>query len=162
GDKFSTDADVSYRTASLTYRKAQQVVSVTYNFFTAAKQLDSGVIVYAISPSAEVQAQAKNELIKHYPTMESPFGSLDFCECEQCRSVLSPAAYLVDLFQFLNPDAPAWNSFLQNWKNTHGGKDYTLDHQKAYDALVQRRPDLPHLQLTCENTNTAMPYIDIV
>jgi hypothetical protein len=27
---------------------------------------------------------------------------------------------------------------------------------------VERRPDIPHLPLTCENTNTVMPYIDIV
>ena len=162
GDKFSTDKDVSYNVATLFYRKAQQVASVTYNFFTAAKQIDNALTVYAISPSAQVQEQAKNELIKHYPTMESLFGSLDFCECEQCRSVLSPAAYLVDLFQFLNPDKPSWDSFLQAWKGTHNGEEYTTQHQKAYDALVERRPDLPHLPLTCENTNTAMPYIDIV
>src|SRR5205814_5847137 len=27
---------------------------------------------------------------------------------------------------------------------------------------TERRPDLPYLPLTCENTNTLMPYIDIV
>lgn len=162
GGKFSADADVSYNTATLFYRKAQQVASVTYNFFTAAKQIDNALIVYAISPPSQAQQEAKNELIKHYPTMESLFGSLDFCECEQCRSVLSPAAYLVDLFQFLDPGEPSWTSFLTSWKATHNGEEYTAQHQKAYDALVDRRPDLPHLPLTCENTNTAMPYIDIV
>jgi hypothetical protein len=162
GDQFATDADVSLSVASLVYRKAQQVASVSYNFFASAKQLDSAPTVYAISPSAQAQQEAKNELIKHYPTMESLFGSLDFCECEHCRSVLSPAAYLVDLFQFLNPDDPAWNSFLTYWETTHNGQAYTAQHLKAYDALVERRPDLPHLPLTCENTNTVMPYIDIV
>ena len=48
--------------------------------------------------------QARENLVKHYPTMESLFGSVDFCECEHCRSVLSPAAYLVDLLKFLDPD----------------------------------------------------------
>ena len=28
--------------------------------------------------------------------------------------------------------------------------------------LIERRPDLPHIPLTCENTHTALPYIDIV
>jgi hypothetical protein len=162
GDKFSADADVSRAVASQFYRKAQQVASVTYNFFTSAKQLDTTPSVYALSPPASAVAETKNELIKHYPTMESLFGSLDFCECEACRSVLSPAAYFVDLLQFLNPDKAAWNGFLAFWKSTHGGEDYTAQYKKAYDALVERRPDLPHLQLTCENTNTAMPYIDVV
>lgn len=162
GDKFSTDAAVSLGMATQLYRKAQQVASVTYNFFTSAKQLDTTPPIYALSPPASVVEETKSELIKHYPTMESLFGSLDFCECEECRSVLSPAAYFVDLLQFLNPDQPAWDGFLSFWKSTHGGENYTDQYKKAYDALVERRPDLPHLQLTCENTNTAMPYIDVV
>lgn len=30
------------------------------------------------------------------------------------------------------------------------------------DVLFQRRPDLGHIQLTCENTNTLIPYVDLV
>ena len=33
--------------------------------------------------------------------------------------------------------------------------------KKPYYALIERRPDLPHIPLTCENTSTALPYIDI-
>ena len=99
-------------------------------------------------------------LIKQYPTMETLFGSLDFCECEHCRSVLSPAAYLVDLLQFLDPDDTAWNKFLADWAVHHNGAAYTG--KKPYDALVERRGDLPFIALTCENTNTALPYIDVV
>lgn len=79
-----------------------------------------------------------------YPTLEELFGEMDFCACDHCRSILSPAAYLVDLLQFLN-QAP-----------TEPGKDNPLD------VLLERRPDIEHLPLTCENTNTALPYIDIV
>ncbi|MFL6201533.1 MAG: neuraminidase-like domain-containing protein [Thermoanaerobaculia bacterium] len=162
GDRFSSDPNVSRNVASQLYRKAQQVTTVTYNFFTAAKQMETAPTVYAISaPDGAVQ-EAKKGLIEHYPTMESLFGSLDFCECEHCRSVLSPAAYLVDLLQFLDPDEPSWNTFLTFWRNTHNGQEYTDQHKKAYDVLIERRPDLPHLPLTCENTNTALPYIDIV
>jgi len=161
GKQLAADPELSRSMASQLYRKAQLVSSVTYNFFTAAKQMDSAPAIYAISPPAGAVQEAKNELIKHFPTMESLFGSLDFCDCEHCRSVLSPAAYLVDLFQFLDPEDPAWNGFKKAWSDTH--QDEYIDHHlKAYDALVERRPDLPQLPLTCENTNTAMPYIDIV
>jgi hypothetical protein len=162
GDKFSSDLQTSTGIADNFYRKAQQVASTTYNFFMSAKQMESAPAVYAMSPPASVVEDAKNELIKHYPTMESLFGSLDFCECDACRSVLSPAAYLVDLLQFLNPGDVAWSNFQNIWKSTHGGEDYTDAHQKAYDALIERRPDIPHLPLTCENTQTVLPYIDIV
>lgn len=76
-----------------------------------------------------------------YETLETLFGEMDFCECDHCRSVLSPAAYLVDLLQFLdNPDL----------------------NPNPQQVLLDRRPDIEHLPLTCENTNTALPYIDVV
>jgi hypothetical protein len=79
-----------------------------------------------------------------YATLEKLFGSMDYCACEQCRSILSPAAYLVDLLQYLDiPDLPAG-----------------MNNPQA--VLLERRPDIQHLPLSCENTNTALPYIDIV
>ena len=33
--------------------------------------------------------------------MNELFGSQDFCDCDDCHSVLSPAAYFVDLMHFL-------------------------------------------------------------
>lgn len=192
--------------ARLVYRKAEQVSSVTFNFFTAAKQLDSAPSTHVTSPPAAVREAAKNELIKHYPTMETLFGSLDFCECEHCRSVLSPAAYFVDLLQFIDPKPLVWqnfltdwkakhgtaaypfknsteqDAFLNNWKVKHGGASYPFKdlteqnnwrsqhpgqpdpttEKTPYEVLIERRPDLPNLPLTCENTQTALPYIDIV
>lgn len=76
-------------------------------------------------------------------TWERLFGSTDLCSCDHCRSVLSPAAYLVDLLEFT--DRPGV-----------GGKANPLD------VLLARRPDLAHLPLSCENTNVALPYIDVV
>jgi hypothetical protein len=76
------------------------------------------------------------------PTLEELFGSLDYCQCDDCRSILSPAAYLVDLLDYLdNPPGEPGNPL---------------------DVLLSRRPDLQYLPLTCDNTNVALPYIDIV
>ncbi|MEJ7870614.1 MAG: neuraminidase-like domain-containing protein [Rubrobacteraceae bacterium] len=152
----------SIEQARLVYRKAQQVSSVTYNLFTIAKKLDSEAPVYGMSAPAEVRESVRNELIKQFPTLESLFGSMDFCECEHCRSVLSPAAYLVDLLQFVDAEPEVWDNFLAHWKDTHNDQDYTARYKKPYDALVERRPDIPHIPLTCENTHTALPYIDVV
>lgn len=172
--------------AELVYRKAEQVSNVTYNLFTIASELDSAPPVFATSPSAEARASAKNELIKHFPTMENLFGSLDFCECEHCRTVLSPAAYFVDLLQFLDTEPKVWANTMKIWEKEHGGAPYPFknpvafnafltkwrnDHPGApdpdtkktpYQIMIERRPDLPNIQLTCENTNTALPHIDIV
>ncbi|HEY5741739.1 MAG TPA: Tc toxin subunit A, partial [Terrimicrobiaceae bacterium] len=151
--------------ARLIYRKAQQVSSVTYNLFTIAKTLDSEPALAAISGTPVQHAEAKEKLreaLKNYPTMESLFGSTDFCECEHCRSVLSPAAYLVDLLQFIDTEPLVWGNFLAKWKKTHSNQEYTAKYKKPYDALIERRPDIPYISLTCENTNTALPYIDVV
>lgn len=73
------------------------------------------------------------------PDLATMFGSLEQCACEHCKSVYSPAAYLVDMLHFLQ---------------THSAP--------AYTELMARRPDLEHIDLTCKNTNTPVPYIDLV
>jgi len=89
------------------------------------------------------QSAAPAYPVTAYPTLEDLFGSLDYCDCSECGSILSPAAYLVDLLNYIDQPAPPAGDNPQ-------------------DALLQRRPDLQYLPLTCENTNTALPYIDIV
>ncbi len=96
--------------------------------------------VYPISALAKAKSVLGPEFTKKRPTLVDLFGSFDLCDCKHCRSVLSPAAYFVDLLQFLNPPV---------------GK-------KPLDVLLKRRPDLEHIQLTCENTNTPLPYVDLV
>ncbi|MGA2704759.1 MAG: neuraminidase-like domain-containing protein [Isosphaeraceae bacterium] len=172
--------------ARLVHRKAQQVHSIAFNFFSMAQSLATSPGVFAISPPAQHREASRQNLIKQFPTMEGLFGSLDFCECEDCRSVLSPAAYLVELFQFLDPNRTHWHAFLTNWRGTHNqtpypfrdhleeksyltdwskrnpGKPHPRTEKTPYEVFIERRPDLPNLPLTCANTNTVMPYIDIV
>lgn len=140
GHKFATPT-----IAIQIHRRARQVSGMTYSIAaSAAKNYD--VAPFAMAAAAEACDDVRDELVKRYPTLEVLFGSMDFCECEHCRSVLSPAAYLVDLLQFLQ------NTTAENAKTS----------SKPYQKLIDRRPDIPHIALTCENTNTALPYIDIV
>ena len=77
------------------------------------------------------------------PELEDLFGSLDLCRCEHCNSVYSPAAYLVDMLHFLM-NRPS------------------VDNRTALDVLFDRRPDLGEIELTCYNTHTTLPYVDLV
>ena len=81
------------------FDRSVQVGSVVYNLFTVARKFDAELPVMGMSASPEVRDSVRSDLVKQFPTMESLFGSMDYCECEHCRSVLSPAAYLVDLLQ---------------------------------------------------------------
>src|SRR5260370_26303334 len=110
--------------------------------------------MYALSSSSSNRQNAKTALVQQFPSMASLFGNLDFCQCEHCRSVLSPAAYFVDLLDLLGPpphSAPnaAGNTPLDVLIGNDGG-------------LPGRRPDLGALPLTCANTNTTLPYIDLM
>lgn len=135
------------------------VLNVAGSYLTARSATPVGAGARLIDPGLLLAAAAGGTLVPQTPahggppapqavplqtpTLETLFGSLDFCSCDQCRSVLSPAAYLVDLLQFA--DRPVG-----------GGQ------QNPQTVLLERRPDLAHLPLTCENTNTPLPYIDVV
>ena len=77
-------------------------------------------------------------ILKQVPSLETLFGAMDSCNCEECRSVYGPASYLVDVLQFLRK----------------GGDG-------PYNRLIARRPDLEWIELTCENSETPLPLIDL-
>ena len=88
---------------------------------------------------------------KDFPNLKSLFQLTDSCTCEHCRSVYSPAAYLVEILQFLDKRSVTDLSTLPP----------TTGHL-AKDVLFERRPDLGDIDLSCENANTPVPYIDLV
>jgi hypothetical protein len=75
------------------------------------------------------------------------FDDQPWCGCDDCQSVLSPAAYLVDLLHYI-----------ERWilAGSFAGQESHPLH------LEQRRPDIWDLELTCEATHTPVPTLDIV
>jgi hypothetical protein len=134
----------------LTYRRARQVAAITYSFFGTSQQLAAPPL-YGLSSPPERRDAAVQALQAQFPTVAELFGEQDFCACEHCRSVLSPAAYLVDLLHFLDVDADQWSKLPAP---LNAGPT-------PFAVLNARRPDLAHIPLTCENTNTTLPYIDL-
>lgn len=126
--------------AELTYAKASEVHSTALNIATSYLTYRGMPNIYGITGKTE---KVQNQTIA-YPTLEELFGNMDYCACDHCKSVLSPAAYLVDLLQFIDMAA------------------IPIDKQNPVSELFKRRPDIQHIQLTCENTNMALPYIDLV
>jgi Tc toxin complex TcA C-terminal TcB-binding domain/ABC toxin N-terminal region/Salmonella virulence plasmid 28.1kDa A protein len=204
-----------------------------------------GPKVYAIQG-----AQTKGTSGGTVSDLTTLFGSLSSCACEHCRSVFSPAAYLVDLLQFLHryeakqlkvetlklgpfvEQAAEVNAAVLEAIATHAlqmdritetlperarttmgdaslslaslvsnpseflvghveddvaedpeiqktfaklsgvAKDILAAHpnepllefrrKTARDILLRRRRDIGHLPLTCDNTDTLVPYIDLV
>ncbi|MCK5555977.1 MAG: hypothetical protein KAI76_07060, partial [Alphaproteobacteria bacterium] len=79
---------------------------------------------------------------------EELFGNQNFCNCEHCRSILSPSAYFVDLMYFVD-------KYVSKKAFPPADANHPL-------YLKRRRPDLWTVDLTCENTKTIIPYLQIV
>jgi peptidoglycan hydrolase-like protein with peptidoglycan-binding domain len=116
----------------------------------------NGVQPASVSGPKE-QASINEAVAKALPDWQQLFGAIELCDCPHCRSVYSPAAYLVDLMHFLDQSKTRDGQFklLDVLLGKHPEKD-------GDPALPPRRPDLARLKLSCENTNTAIPYVDLV
>ncbi len=95
-------------------------------------------VVTSVIPGREYTSEESNNGL---PTIKDLFGSQDYMEYPSCRTLLSPAAYLIDLLEFL--------------KKSSGGE------QKLAE-LLKRRPDIEYILLNCSNTENTMPHIDLV
>ena len=134
--------------AGLTKPEANQA------FQAAAQRYASLVSLYmqfnrdsiGVWPQAMGQLSNLNEpvqqAIQRDQSLATLFGSEDYCATEDCTSILSPAAYLCDLLLWL--------------------RNHPQGAQTALDVLDSRRPDIRHLLLNCPNTDTELPYIDLV
>lgn len=99
--------------------------------FNAQKNIDPKIVGY----------------LKEIPEFSDFFGHQNFCNCKHCNSILSPAAYFVDLMSFI--DSRVTQEYFAE------KKDHPL-------SLNNRRPDLWSLELTCDNTNTQIPYLTLI
>jgi Neuraminidase-like domain/Salmonella virulence plasmid 28.1kDa A protein len=134
-------ADVAQRVYTRAGIVHASTLHVALSYLMARRQpsIGSGVIGSVISGLGEGSAQTTHA----QATLESLFGDLDYCQCDDCGSITSPAAYMVDLLDWVNNPTP------------------TAPAQNPRDVLLGRRPDIGALPLTCDNTNTALPYIDL-
>lgn len=87
------------------------------------------------------------EDLKEIPGFADFFGNQDYCNCKHCQSILSPAAYFVDMMCFLDE---------------HVAQRFFATKPNHPLNLKTRRPDLWTLELTCENTNKPIPYLVII
>lgn len=121
----------------------------------------NGVPIFTL-PDLVTSASAPQDVIADWATL---FGSADACACEHCRSVYGPAAYLVDLFEFLQrqDSTVETSASVPLAKRYFSARDVLLGYfgTDAEEPLA-RRSDLAHILLSCENTNTTLPYIDLV
>jgi hypothetical protein len=121
--------------AAETYERAAGTNAVVTTLIGDLRAMEGAYPIQALG--------GQSEAISSFPHWPSLFGKADICECEHCRSVYSPAAYMTDLLHFLK------NRLLPSGTGS------------AKDILMERRTDLGFLDLNCANANTPLPYVDI-
>ncbi len=128
------EATQIFSNASKMYAQTVAVAGNMHGLATASKLkvLPNYQDIMKLSPAA-----------KEIPNLDVLFQHADFCECDECRSVYGAASYLADTLHFLSQ------------RMSTGG-------DTVRDKLLQRRPDVGDIDLNCDNTNTELPYIDIV
>jgi hypothetical protein len=148
-------AGISHTEAKKIFKKAERINAAAMLVVGELQDTMSAMNVPALQMNG---LAAKLEAVsKDFPNLKSLFKLTDTCACEHCRSVYSPAAYLVEILQFLDnrsvvdltipaPPPPATRPSVKI----------------AKDVLFERRPDLGDIDLGCENANTPLPYIDLV
>jgi hypothetical protein len=128
-----TEAARTWGRAEQTYGMALALVTQ----FNATLGATSPVVVAHTLPE-DVETK-----VATFPNLQTLFGSESLCDCEECESVLGAAAYLADILDFLAQ------------RQASGGKN-------VRDVMLERRPDIAQIELDCANTDTALPYIDLV
>ena len=139
--------DLGSTQARMMHNRALNATAVALSTYVHLRDLVTGIFPAGVNNGKdwiEASGEIKGEIDKTLPTWGELFKENSFCECTHCRSVYSPCAYLVDLLNVLD----------------HSVRD--ADNKSPLDILFERRPDLELLKLTCENTNTVMPYVDLV
>lgn len=137
----ATQAGLTKREANQVYQAAAQRYANVVALYTRLNFDSLGVMPGALGQISDLYPLAQRA-IERDQSLATLFGFQDYCETDDCTSILSPAAYLCDLLLWL--------------RNHHQGSSTALD------VLSARRPDIRHLLLNCPNTDTELPYVDLV
>lgn len=131
--------DCAAKTVYATAEAIKAVITMNAVSFSSG---DAPTYVYPPNRPIQIADPSAPDPVAH-PDLVTLFGNQNYCTCGHCSSLYSPSAYFVDVLNFLKK---------HNASAASG----------VYDELIRRRSDLTHIDLTCQNANTAMPYIDLV
>jgi hypothetical protein len=146
-NNFVRTTNLPVPTARQYYQNAQGIaVELTAKFGTILDYLNGGLDWLRVdTTSPEVRPYLQR--LEGYSTL---FGNQDFCKCKHCQSILSPAAYFVDLMDFLK-------KHVLDERFTGANAGHVLN-------PYNRRRDLwrQSLPLNCASTHTLVPYLTII
>jgi hypothetical protein len=142
--QFMLKSGLEYEKGRPVYLKAKAQALASSHYFEAVRDALHGNFK---DLQVSNQASLVNDL-KGIAGFDELFGDMDFCDCEHCRSIFSPAAYFTDLMYFIDENISK--------------KLFNPQRLQHPLYLKNRRPDLWNLKLSCANTSTSIPYLQCV
>lgn len=139
-------AGLTKKEATLAYKKAENTATAAMLIVGDIQDAVSSVEVGAVNTETLTSTLASTA--EDFPNLKTLFKLGDVATCSHCRSVYSPAAYLVEILEFLD------NRSVTDLATS------TVSNL-AKDVLFERRADLGEIDLSCDNANTPVPYIDL-
>ena len=137
--------------AQAVYAAASHINAQTLNVYSIVQ---SGLKDVSPRVIANPNLSVGQAIQQQIPNWQVLFGPTSYCTCGECGSVYGPAAYFVDLLQFLR------NSGMNAAGYTP--LDVLIGATSSSATIPGRRPDLPYIKLDCQNSNTPLPYVDLV
>ncbi|GEM_PF-4969834 len=146
GNISEEESEKVYHAAEL---KVNKVLSILNKYSTATNSANP-IFVRPGDPKLQGSQDDTVRLLT-LPDMQTLFGDQDITDTEHGDSVLSPAAYLVDILNLLN-----------TYKINGDKVDADKDAETLYTRLIKRRPEIAKIPLDSANAVTHIPYIDLV
>jgi len=176
-NRYSTKAGFTAVAALDTYNRAANTHAASLTIVGQLRATQNAAAISVLAPFrppislAPVQAMtggsstsAPDPIASNFPNLQTLFGGGDYCACDECTSDYGPAAYFVDLLQFLdgrqslipqgadltNPQPPAIPP-------PPGTAMYSVR-----DIFLSRRGDVANLEFICDNAMLPLKYIDLI
>ncbi|KAM0425895.1 hypothetical protein ACHAPT_008833 [Fusarium lateritium] len=137
-----TNAGLKQESAHATYNAAKRVDCWNEHLWLAMMEAQRAEFV-PVEPQNMAPAKTKTDVeASRLINNLTDIFELEDWACETCCSITSLSAYYADLLALLNRTS------------AKPGSETSM-----LDVLSLRRPDLKHLQLTCANSQTLIPYV---
>lgn len=149
---FKASVDLEEDEADRVYANAERMAYATLNLIESYRVILDSEREHTSVESSE-RRKAYQNLLKDMDGYSDLFGALNGCDADDCQTVLSPAAYFVDLMRFVD------EHFTPLLEGHVFGEDQEA--LSTFISLQARRPDLWSLPLNCENTKELVPYLQI-
>lgn len=143
--KLVADTGLALEEVERVHFAATEILGITANTAIGIHSIVNGIFGMRLPDNIGKSAKDYLAQLQGYTEL---FGSQDWCDCKHCNSILSPAAYFVDMMSFVD-------EHIREPLFTTERPGHVLD-------LKVRRPDLWTLPLTCENTDSRIPTLDII